>query len=599
MTVAGFIDTNAQTISGIVTDKAGDGPIVGAHAIVICMPDRSIAAYAMTDANGRFSITKNIHGVCLLRVSCIGYANEVVPIKKLPSNGISVQMTAKAFNLKEVAVKRRAPGVVVRVDTVKYKIERYTDGTEQVLGEVLDKLPGVRVTEGGKVTAGGKLVDKLLINGQDFAGEKHELLTKNLPSEMVKDVELLKNYNEYSILEGFKSKGTAINIGVDSSYTRRPTGNAELHCGYKGKYRAKGNLFFIGDQAMLGVSAKAYNTGEETMSIEEYLSICGGVKNFADAIGGRTTSVERPSAGGDAFLKADIGTRRRNDQMVTANVAWNPDPRLNINAYAIINREGTRSSSRMSRSFFGMADTTAVRLDESGGENRRIANVSLNIKLVTSENGLATYRGTAFVNPDTNKESVAYNDTSYWNSERKAARMDHDLTYSHKLSDRQLLTIRAYAAYDRNRADVTLTRDSSQTPTLNSLKDTRQERTSSAAMCGGSLSYIHHLGTMFKLRASLAYDADRTSYESESQDQDFRTPKTRCSCGATTLSLSVNKTRGKIRLGAGAQLVNLSSPASRLKWKVLPQGSVEFHLSKLNTLELSYESSLTRDTDIP
>lgn len=591
--------TCAQTISGTVTDSKSGAPVAGAHAIVLSEPDSTVIAYTIVDKDGKFAITKNISKACSLRITCLGYAKSVVKIKSLPANGIKIQLTPKAFNLKEVSVKKRAPGAIVKGDTVKFNLERYTDGTEQVLGDVLNKLPGVKVSEGGKVTAGGKLVDKLLLNGQDFAGEKHELLTKNLPSEMVEGVELLKNYNEYSILEGFKSKGTAINIGVDSAYMRRPTGNAELWGGHRDKYRAKGNIFFIGDEAMWSVNGKAYNTGEETMSNEEYMTLCGGVKNFAEAIAGRTTAVERPQYNSDTFISADMATRRRSDNMATANMAWNPSKRLKINAFGIFSSERAHSASSIERTFIGEDALPSRHTSEAGKNERKLTSVNLNVKCETSENGLATYGGTATFSPNKYSETTDFWGQTNWESDNKACHTEHDASYSHKISKDKLLTLRGYWVYDKDKTNVSLSSDTSQSSASLAELPTTQTRTKATTMSGGCASFIQRFGKTMRLRVSMAYDFDRSRYEADSKSQNFITPKSQNDCGAATASLTVSKTRGMVQFGVGGQLVNVSSSATRTKWKLLPEATLELHFSKLNTFELSYESELARDGSIP
>lgn len=373
-----------------------------------------MAAFAVTDAEGVFDVKKELRLPCCLKISCLGFATKVVPIKSTPRKPMRIEIMPKVFDLKEVAVRQRAPGAAVRGDTVRYNLRMFTDGTEQVLGEVLDKLPGIKVTESGKVTAGGKLVDNILLNGQDFTGDRHEVLTKNLPSEMVEKVELIKNYNEYSVLDGFKSKGTAINIGVDSAYTRRPTGNVEIWGGHREKYRANGSLFFIGSDAMLCANAKVYNTGEEAISNLEYLELCGGVKSFADAISGRASVVERPAPSVGAYLKADMTTRGREDQMVTANAAWNPSDKLKIKAYVIFNREETGSAEEIRRAFIGKDAKEAVRLAEMADNDRRATSGRVEVKYETGANGIVSYLGTVSGSPESYAETSNFSGDTRW-----------------------------------------------------------------------------------------------------------------------------------------------------------------------------------------
>lgn len=595
-----FICAVAQShqVSGVVVEAKGGKTIPGAHAVALSLPDSAVVAFAITDKEGRFNITKVPAAPCVVRVSCMGYANSFTPVKSLPATGLRIALKAKAFDLAEVSVKTRALGAVVKGDTVKYNVQKYVDGTEQVLGEVLDKLPGVEVDEQGNVKAGGKKVDKLLLNGQDFAGERHDMLTKNLPSDMVEKVELIKNYNEYSQLEGFQNKGTAMNIGVDSAYTRRPTGNAELWGGFRDKYRAKANLFVIGDEAMFGLNAKAYNTGEEAMSLVDYMELCGGVKSFAQAISGRTSAVERPSGSMSAYLSSDEETRRREDQLATANVAWNPSEALKINSYIVFNREAAKAQEDISRTFFGN-DGRPTRLSETTETENTIANLNLNVKYVFPHKGILAYRGSVGYSPTDYDFTSDFHGRQVWTETNEAFHTEHDLSLTQNFGKRRLLTLRAYALVDRGTESATLATDSMLLPVALTTGRVSQDVDNDVDMAGVSAAYVNKIGRKLRIKGVVAYDYDRVTYRSESDAAELATPKTSAKCDATTLSLYLQKPKGKVQFSLGAQAVHISSPASRMSWKLLPQAEVEFELSSLNSITLYYETQYTRDGSAP
>lgn len=118
-------------------------------------------------------------------------------------------------------------------------------------------------------------------------------------------------------------------------------------------------------------------------------------------------------------------------------------------------------------------------------------------------------------------------------------------------------------------------------------------------MAGGSASYIVRLKGKVKLRAGVAYDFDRGGYRAESTEDDLATPSSRSDCQSAVFSFSVHKIKGMLRADAGLHLARVSSDASRMRWKLLPEASLTLNFSKLHSLELSYESSLSRDGAVP
>lgn len=587
----------SRSVRGSVVERKGAAPVPGAHVVALSLPDSAVSAYAITDKDGRFLITNAPASPCLVRVSCLGYATKFTTLKSLPAADVRVELEPKAFDLAEVAVRKRAPGAVVKGDTVKFNVAKYVDGTEQVLGEVLEKLPGVEVDENGGVLAGGKRVDKLLLNGRDFAGERHDMLTKNLPSDMVGKVELIKNYNEYSQLDGFQSKGTAMNIGVDSAYMRRLTGNAELWGGFRDKYRAKANLFSIGDEVMLGLNAKAFNTGEEAMSLIDYLELCGGVKNFAQAISGRTSAVERPIGSKSPYLSPDESTRRRDDQIATANVAWNPSESLKINSYIVFNREGAKAQSSIARTLLAQA-AAPVSLTEERRTANAIVNLCADVKYVTPREGILAYRGSAAYSSSDDDSFSDLRGRQQWAADGKSFHTEHDLSFTRNLGRRRLLTVRAYALTDRGDASAALVTDSLLLPIVAS-GEVSQDEDNDVDMFGASAAFVSKVGSRLRLKAYAAFDFDRVGYVSESDASELRTARAVARCSAYTLGLLLQKSKGLLQFSLGAQAVHVDSRASRIGWKLLPQASLDFELSSTHSFSISYESSLARDGGVP
>lgn len=589
----------AQT-SGKVEDSKDGTVLPGAHVVAYSLPDSVMRAYAITDKNGDFSIGNCPKTPFFLRATCMGYAKKDVYVAPSTKSPIEIKLSAKSFNLNEVSVRRRAPGAVVKGDTMTYNISHYTDGTEQVLGDVLDKLPGVTVDESGRVKAEGKAVDKLLLNGQDFAGERHDVLTKNLPSEMVQSVELIKNYNTFSLLDGFKSKGTAINIGVDSAYVRRPTGNVELWGGAKDKFRARANLFFIGDAAMWSASGRYFNTGEESMSTMDYMQICGGVKNFAQAITGRTSAVERPVDNSATFLANDVSTRKRSDVVASSNVAWNPSDKLSIKAFIIHSGERSKSGQTLTRTFFAKPDEPTLSIAEGGKRKKSITTVSLDAKMDTHAKDGVAYRGLVVFAPDDDDHNYADHGEQNQQTDATTTHTEHDITHTHKFSKNQLLTLRAYYVYDYDKTTVGIESDTLILP-LPSVNGTQawQTRRRKTTMAGASASFIQRLGKPLRLRASVAVDADKAYYSSESGIEALSQDESHASCTATTIGLSLQKTHGVFQFDVGAQAVHVASSTSDVNWRLLPQASIEFEFSKLNSLTIEYESSFLRDGSAP
>ena len=117
------------------------------------------------------------------------------------------------FALDEVELVYKMP-VAVKGDTLVYNADSYTNGSERKLEDIIDKLPGVEINENGQIEVEGKVVNKLMVNGKDFFDGDTKVATKNIPSNAVDKIQILKNYSEVGQLSSVRNNqdNVAINI---------------------------------------------------------------------------------------------------------------------------------------------------------------------------------------------------------------------------------------------------------------------------------------------------------------------------------------------------------------------------------------------------
>ena len=89
--------------------------------------------------------------------------------------------------LGEVVVKSTLLKFYMDGDTLVYNADAFPMAEGSMLGELMRKLPGVEVADGGIITVNGRKVESMLLNGKDFFDKDRELLMENMPSYMVKN----------------------------------------------------------------------------------------------------------------------------------------------------------------------------------------------------------------------------------------------------------------------------------------------------------------------------------------------------------------------------------------------------------------------------
>ena len=84
----------------------------------------------------------------------------------------------------------------------------------QKLEDVFKKLPGFEVSSDGQIQVEGKQVRKLFVDGKPFMEGDTKLGSKNIPSDAVDKVHVMRNFNEVSQLKGIENNNDDIAINI-------------------------------------------------------------------------------------------------------------------------------------------------------------------------------------------------------------------------------------------------------------------------------------------------------------------------------------------------------------------------------------------------
>lgn len=135
---------------------------------------------------------------------------------------------------------------------------------EVVLGanseSLLTKMPGISVSERG-VEAHGRTVQKIMIDGEEFFGNDVLSALKNLPADMIEDVEVFNKLSDEAELTGVDDGRGYTAINIRSKPDRRKGTFGRLYAGYgfSDKYIAGGNINNFNSKCRLSVVGLANN----------------------------------------------------------------------------------------------------------------------------------------------------------------------------------------------------------------------------------------------------------------------------------------------------------------------------------------------------
>ena len=218
-----------RTVRGTVTDSA---KMALPGATVKLITDLKDTLTTTTSAKGyfRFNIVKASH--VTLTFSSIGYQG-LIRHYTLADTGILTVDTIILKNdtrmLNQVNIVGVNP-VTFREDTIEYKASAYKVRDNTPVEDLIRKLPGVDVDASGNITAQGKQVSKVRVNGKDFFNGDVQAATRNIPADIVENVQMIDDYGDQANLTGVKTGDPTkiMNITIKADKNHGFTGQATL-----------------------------------------------------------------------------------------------------------------------------------------------------------------------------------------------------------------------------------------------------------------------------------------------------------------------------------------------------------------------------------
>ncbi len=149
-------------------------------------------------------------------------------------------------NLNEVVIAA-VTAVKIGEDTVTFNAASFPVRTGDAVDEVLRKLPGVKVDEDGNVTNQGEAITKVRINGKDFFGGDVATAIKNLPADIIKNLQFIDDYGDQANLTGIKTgePEKILNITIQEDKKQGYFARLSGGMGNEGRYNTslRGNTF--------------------------------------------------------------------------------------------------------------------------------------------------------------------------------------------------------------------------------------------------------------------------------------------------------------------------------------------------------------------
>ena len=218
-----------------VLDSLTNEPVAFASVYVIPSKDTTITNFTLTDAQGEAKLEEVPYGSYVFHVEMMGYKPYV---KERYFRDAQVDMGAIRLQVDEqflqaATVTDVGNPIVIKKDTVEFNASSFRVGANAMLKDLLKRMPGMEITEDGKVMFNGEAIDKLTVGGRTFFFNDQSTALNNLPAAVVDKIRVIDRESEQTRASGIQDgkREKVLDVGLKKEYEKGWFGNAGLQGG--------------------------------------------------------------------------------------------------------------------------------------------------------------------------------------------------------------------------------------------------------------------------------------------------------------------------------------------------------------------------------
>lgn len=289
-----YAQTRDYKIKGTLIDSIRNSFVEFATAAIIPKGSETPSKYALSDSKGKFEVAAPAPGEYTLRIEYMGYKpvvkNITIGTQRMTDIG-NIGMIEQINTLESAVVSALGNPIIVKKDTIEYNASSFKTTDTDMLEELLKKLPGVELDADGKITANGKAINKIMIDGKQFFLNDPSIATKNLPANIIDKVKVVERKSDQSRFTGIDdgNEETVIDLSIKPGMMNGWFGNATAGYGSEDRYQAAGMISNFKKTSQLSLIINGNNTNNRAftdMAGDMMRGMRGGGGNFGGG-GGR------------------------------------------------------------------------------------------------------------------------------------------------------------------------------------------------------------------------------------------------------------------------------------------------------------------------
>jgi len=211
-------------IKTTVLDSLTNEPIGFASVYVVPSKDTTITNFTLTDAKGEAKLDEVPYGRYVFHVEMMGYKpfikDRYFRERQVDMGTIRLQVDEQF--LQAATVTDVGNPIVVKKDTVEFNASSFRVGANAMLKDLLQRMPGMEITDDGKVKFNGQEIDKLTVGGRTFFFNDQSTALNNLPAAVVDKIRVIDRESEETRASGIQdgNREKVLDVALKKEYEK-------------------------------------------------------------------------------------------------------------------------------------------------------------------------------------------------------------------------------------------------------------------------------------------------------------------------------------------------------------------------------------------
>lgn len=275
LSVGAFAQSRTFNVKAVVKDGSSSENLSFVTVVLARPGADKPTAYALSGEDGSLLIEAIRPGKYILKAELLGYKTfeTEFEVKDKDVDLGELKLQSSEEQLSAATVSAVGNPIQMKSDTISFTASSVKTTENDMLEDLLKKIPGIEISEDGSITHNGRSIEKITIDGKTFFLDDPQLASKNLPAKIVDKVKVIEKKSDQAQFTGIDDgeEETIIDLSVKKGMMNGTFGNASAGAGHDvpttavhGDYRYQTAAFAgkFTDKMQLAFILNANNTND-------------------------------------------------------------------------------------------------------------------------------------------------------------------------------------------------------------------------------------------------------------------------------------------------------------------------------------------------